>query len=207
MTDKVIVFDLGKVIFDYDLSFIAKSLSEILQNQAVFDDVESFIYNNMSFFADYEKGLVSSVSFYNRCISSLGIKNLSFESFCNVWNNIFSPNQDTIDLILKLSKKHKLALLSNTNDLHFNFLYQKYQNFFDNNFQKLFLSYEMKQRKPDKDIYLSVIDFYKTDAQNIFFTDDKQENIDTAKEIGIKAYTFKNVEKLKQDLKDFGIEV
>ncbi|MCR4662889.1 MAG: HAD hydrolase-like protein, partial [Endomicrobiaceae bacterium] len=104
-------------------------------------------------------------------------------------------------------KKYNLALLSNTNDLHFKYLYDIYKDFFDNNFKKLFLSYEMKQRKPEKEIYLSVIDFYKTGPQNIFFTDDNKKNIDVAKKLGIKAYDFETVTKLKDDLKSFGIEI
>ena len=64
----------------------------------------------------------------------------------------------------------------------------------------------MNSRKPDSDIYSQVIKYHNLKPENIFFTDDNQRNIDVAKEIGIKAYKFENITKLKQDLKDFGIE-
>lgn len=207
MSDKVIVFDLGKVIFDYDINIISRALSEFSAKQDLFNNMESFMYENDKLFCDYEKGLISSSDFYNKMISILEIKNLPFDKFADIWNKIFEPIQTTIDLISKLSKKHTLALLSNTNDLHFNYLYTDSKSFFDNNFQKLFLSYEMKKRKPEKDIYSALIDFYKTEPENIFFTDDNQTNIDVAKQLGIKAYKYENITKLEKDLKDFGIEI
>jgi putative hydrolase of the HAD superfamily len=65
----------------------------------------------------------------------------------------------------------------------------------------------MNLRKPDIEIYNEVLKYHNIKPENMFFTDDNQENIDAAKKTGIRAYTFKNVIKLKQDLADFGIEV
>ena len=103
-------------------------------------------------------------------------------------------------------KKYELALLSNTNELHFDYLYKDYSDFFKN-FKKLHLSYLMNLRKPDIEIYNEVLKYHNIKPENMFFTDDNQENIDAAKKAGIRAYTFKNVIKLKQDLADFGIEI
>ncbi len=134
------------------------------------------------------------------------IQNLSFEKFSDIWNDIFTPMDDVIELVKSLSTKHEIALLSNTNELHFDYLYEKYSDFFKS-FKKMHLSYLMNLRKPDIDIYKEVMKYHNIEPENMFFTDDNQENIDAAKKTGIKAYTFTNVMKLKQDLRDFGIEV
>lgn len=205
MTDKVIVFDLGKVIFDYDVNIISKKLSEYSTEKNLFEDMDVFMFSNKDLFMKYEKGQISSVAFYNKLVDLASLKILSFEKFTDIWNDIFTPIDDVVELINSLSKKYELAILSNTNDLHFDYLYKKYSNFFTN-FKKLHLSYLMNSRKPDTDIYLQVIKYHNLKPENIFFTDDNQENIDIAKEIGIKAYKFENITKLRQNLKDFGIE-
>jgi len=206
MADKVIVFDLGKVIFDYDVKKMPPLWSAYSSNKSLFQDMESFMIKNINLFAKYEKGLISSVDFYKEILSLLEMKNLSFDKFCEIWNDIFTPMDDVIELVKSLSKKYELALLSNTNELHFDYLYKDYSGFFKN-FKKLHLSYLMNLRKPDIEIYNEVLKYHNIKPENMFFTDDNQENIDAAKKTGIRAYTFKNVIKLKQDLADFGIEV
>lgn len=206
MSGKVIIFDLGKVIFDYDLNIISKSLSEYSPKKELFEDLETFFYANKELFSDYEKGLISSSDFYQKFLNLLEITNLPYDKFCDIWNNIFTPIQDVMDLIISLSHRYELALLSNTNELHFDFLYKKYPDIFLK-FKKLHLSYLMNLRKPDTEIYEQVIKEHNIEPQNIFFTDDNKENVYAAMAVGIKAFSFKNIIKLRQDLECFGIEV
>ncbi len=206
MSGKLIIFNLGRVIFDYDLSIISKSLSEYSPKKELFEDMDAFIYSNKELFFSYERGTISSEDFYKSFIKLLGIENLPYDKFCDIWNNIFTPVQDVIDLIISLSHRYDLALLSNTNDLHFNFLYKKYPDIFLK-FKKLHLSYLMNERKPDTAIYEQVIQEHNIEPHNIFFTDDNKENVYTAMLCGIKAFSFKNIIKLRQDLESFGIEV
>ena len=139
-------------------------------------------------------------------VDLLVLEKLSFEKFSDIWNNIFTPIQDVIDLVISLSHRYDLAMLSNTNELHFNFLYKKYPDIFLK-FKKLHLSYLMHERKPDAQIYEQVIKEHNIEPHNIFFTDDNKENVYSAMLCGIKAFSFKNIIKLRQDLESFGIEV
>ena len=206
MSGKLIIFDLGKVVFDYDLSRISKSLSEYSPKKELFEDMDSFIYSNRELFFSYERGTVSSENFYKSFMKLLAIEDLPYDKFCDIWNNIFTPIQDVIDLIISLSHRYDLAMLSNTNELHFDSLYKKYPDIFLK-FKKLHLSYLMNERKPDTAIYEQVIKEHNIEPQNIFFTDDNKENIYAAMLCGIKAFSFKNIIKLRQDLESFGIEV
>lgn len=206
MSDKVIVFDLGKVVFDYDINIISNSLSKYSSDNKLFNNMETFMFSNEELFVKYEKGLISSVDFYKRISDLLSLNNLSFEKFSDIWNEIFTPINDVIDLINILSKKYELSLLSNTNDLHFEYLYKKYIDVF-NKFKNLHLSYKMKMRKPDTEIYENIIRFYNVEPENIFFTDDNKKNVEVAQKVGLSAFVFENLSKLKIDLKNFGIEV
>ena len=202
---KVLVFDLGRVVFDYDLNKLCESLSKYSVKSGLFNNVDSFIYANKELLFKYEKGQISSVDFYKKIINILSLKNLSFEKFSFIWNDIFSPIKETIELINSLSKNYELAILSNTNQLHFDYLYKKYSDFFMN-FKKFHLSYLMNTRKPETEIYKQVIRIHNVDPQNIFFTDDNFENVYSAMLVGIKAFQFKNFSKLQHDLKIFGLE-
>lgn len=206
MSEKVVIFDLGKVIFDYDVKKIPPALSLYSSSKKIFEDMDEFMNDNKLLFIKYEIGEISSINFYKSIINLLDIKSLSFEKFSDIWNEIFTPMQEVIDLINSLSYRYELAVLSNTNELHFDYLYKKYPDLFVN-FKKLHLSYLMNSRKPDAGIYKQIIKTYNIKPENIFFTDDKEENVYAAMLNGIKAFTFKNATKLIQDLESFGIEV
>jgi putative hydrolase of the HAD superfamily len=130
---------------------------------------------------------------------------MPYDKFCDSWNNIFIPFNDVINFLGLLSKKYKLSLLSNTNDLHFEFLKNKYPQVFQY-FTNYHLSYKMNARKPDNEIYQKVIDFYDIEPNKIFFTDDLAINVETAKKLKISAFKFEGLLKLKQDLTLSGVK-
>lgn len=197
---KVIIFDLGKVIFDYSIEKMAKGfLAYSIEEKPDFTSIYPATYL-------YEKGQISSREYYGEVVKLLRLKNLSFEKFSKIWNEIFTANEDVIEIIKEISKKNTIALLSNTNELHFEYLYNLNKDFFDKCFKKLHVSYLMNARKPEPEIYKQVIDFHKVPAENLFFTDDVADNIKVAKAEGINAFLFEGADKLKKDLKSFGIE-
>jgi len=94
-------------------------------------------------------------------------------------------------------------VLSNTNNIHrvyFDFLTEKiFKNNFSALFDKVFYSYEMGCRKPDKIIYNKVVDFSGFRANDIMFFDDMKENIKAAENNGMNSYHVKN----KKEFKDY----
>lgn len=205
MNIKVIIFDLGKVLFDYDLNLISNAFIPYAQKKEDLKNINRFMMQNDEIFSKYEKGKISSKDFYSELSEIVGLK-VDYEKFCNLWNNIFTPIEDMIAFVPKLTKKYRLALLSNTNELHYEFLERLYPELFKN-FNDFFLSYRMRLRKPEKEIYKQVIDYYELKANELFFTDDLDINVISAKKTGINAFVFKNLEKLKKDLSMHGVKV
>jgi putative hydrolase of the HAD superfamily len=201
MSIEVIVFDLGKVIFDFDISKLSNDLSR--SSTKTYYDINNILSNHWEIVAQYEKGQISSKLFYEKVTDLLGLT-MPYDKFCDSWNNIFIPFNDVINFLGLLSKKYKLSLLSNTNDLHFEYLKNKYPETF-NSFKYLHLSYKMQARKPETEIYKKVIDFYNINPSSIFFTDDLDKNINSAKELNISAFKFEGLEKLKEDLNSLGV--
>lgn len=95
-----------------------------------------------------------------------------------------------IELLKKLKQTHKLFLLSNTNSIHFNtieeLLISTHNTSFNELFDTVFLSYEMKLRKPDDEIYQEVKKHIYKNQKAIFF-DDNYDNITQSKHNGIEA--------------------
>jgi hypothetical protein len=74
---------------------------------------------------------------------------IPYSEFCNIWNDIFTPFNDVADFLALLSKNYCLSLLSNTNDLHFQFLKIDIRTFLDI-LPNYHLSYKMDARKLKK---------------------------------------------------------
>ncbi|MDR3243691.1 MAG: HAD family phosphatase [Elusimicrobiota bacterium] len=183
MSIEVIMFDMGKVIFDYDFdiafqAYIKKSLKPA--------NMKSLL--ELELLQQYELGNLDTNSFFKQ-FSQAASYNGSFNEFSTAWNNIFTPIEGTLELLPKLAKNYRLVLLTNICDLHFSFLRERYPRAFIL-FEKLFASYQMRLRKPDIAIYKEVIKTLDIAPEKIFFTDDIEENIKAARQCSIEAYQF-----------------
>lgn len=118
------------------------------------------------------------------------------------WNSILLdfPKQ-RLDFIkqLKQEGKYRLLLLSNTNDLHIDYV-KKQVPFFDE-FQKCFdafyLSQELAMRKPDPEIFEFILKTHQLKPQEVLFIDDTQENTEAAESLGIHVW---NIDPQKEDV-------
>lgn len=66
-------------------------------------------------------------------------------------------------------------------------------------------SYEVKQIKPEPEIYQSLLQRYDLKAEECVFLDDRQENIDGAKAQGIEGICFVGYEDAKEKLRVLGV--
>jgi putative hydrolase of the HAD superfamily len=55
-------------------------------------------------------------------------------------------------------------------------------------FDRVFLSYEMGLKKPDKRIYEKVVEEIGAKPEQCLFFDDLEENLNAAKEVGLKTH-------------------
>ncbi|MGA8087092.1 MAG: HAD family phosphatase [Terracidiphilus sp.] len=73
-------------------------------------------------------------------------------------------------------------------------------------FDVLIWSFEHKMAKPDPAIYRLTLDKLGTRPEETLFIDDKQANIDAARDLGLVAIQFSTVEKLREDLIVAGLD-
>lgn len=67
------------------------------------------------------------------------------------------------------------------------------------------VSGEVKQLKPNPEIFLTLLNKYNLKAEESLFIDDNLKNVEGAKTVGINAIRFENAQKLKEELKALNI--
>jgi len=156
-----------------------------------------------SLILDYESGKISTVDFY-RLVSKKLKLNVSLEKFKQLWGNMFLPEPLLSESFLEaLKKTYRLILLSNTNEIHFEFVREKYSIL--SYIKEYVLSYQVGWMKPDKQIYREAIERTGVQPEEIFFTDDRQENVEAARSTGIQAVQFHSEHELKREMRLLGI--
>ena len=100
------------------------------------------------------------------------------EQVVDAWMSMLADlPQERLDIVDRVrAKAHKVYLLSNGNDLHFNFINRTYN--LASHFDGLFLSQAMHMAKPEPQIYKAVNEQIKTDVDspNVIFVDDIETN-------------------------------
>ena len=196
---RAVLFDLGKVLFHFNFNPAFLKLSKhCLQSPR---DIETyFIQSGLEVL--YDGGKLSSRQFYAQVKKALTLR-LGFEEFKKTWNGIFTPIAPMIRLVGRLKASHRLVLISNTNEMHFNFL-KKHPVF--KNFDRVVLSYKEKMRKPDERFYRLAAKACKARPREIFYIDDRADLTEAAEALGFNAFTFNNnPQELIQTMRRMGI--
>ena len=196
---KVIIFDLGKVIVNFDHMHICKKLSK----HSAFEPVRIYdIIFNSGLEASFDKGLISPENFYSRVKKAVQLK-IDEDSFKKIWTKIFTLNPGITELISSLKNRYKLLCLSNTNTWHFNYCMQKFQvlKLFDG----FILSYKVGKTKPAQAIFKKTIQHADEPPANCMYIDDIIEYVEEANIIGINGIHFRTIEKLKKELSEMNI--
>lgn len=193
---KVIVFDLGGVLLKVDSQRLIDNLNNVEDGHG--ERFHSLYFENYNIHCEYEKNNISREEFTDKMLSWLNYK-ISAEEFYHYYSDLFSPIDETINLLPLLKEKYQLVLLSNTNFIHQKYGWEKYE--FLKYFDKLILSYEVGARKPENRIYKAVENFTGSSPSEHFFIDDLIENVEAAKNMGWGAFQFTVTNSISETLK------
>src|SRR3954469_25433742 len=98
---QVVVFDLGKVLVDFDYGIVARKIAA--QGTLTSLEVQKFIDHSPLLFR-YETGLISQEQFYSDVRSATGFRG-DIAEFGRVFGDIFEPIPSMIELHAALRKK------------------------------------------------------------------------------------------------------
>lgn len=181
---KSIVFDFGDIFINLDKEATFKELAKLGVDQ-ITDDVLAIAHQ-------YEKGEISTDYFIDFFYKNFKINK---SDLVRAWNAIlldFPKHRLQFLKELVASNKYRLFLLSNTNELHIEWIrnnwgIELFQDF-KNCFEQFYLSHEIHFRKPNADIYEFILKENKLKAEETFFIDDTLENTIAAEKLGIKTW-------------------
>lgn len=201
---RAVIFDLGNVLINFDHRIAAKKISEFTKKDP--QEIYSLFFDS-GLTALFEEGKISPQDFFLKVKEALGAS-LSYEQFLSIWNRIFfltKENQAVHDLAGGLASRYRVALLSNINILHFEYLKKNFSIF--DPFRYVITSFEAGFRKPDPLIYRQALEKINVLPQEAFYTDDRPELIAGASRLGIQGFVFRGIEQLKKDLMDLGVKL
>ena len=192
MAYKNIIFDLGGVILDINMQ-------KALDGFAALGLPESELRFDVGEAADlmhrYQLGLFTTDEFCRRLAARCN-PGTTPKQVANAWNSIcIGIPERKLNAIKALKQRANVYLLSNTNDLHWQYCLDHWFNANGNRcedfFDKVFLSQEMHLEKPHTEIFEQVIKTIDAgcdaEASDTVFLDDNLENVNAAKSCGIQA--------------------
>lgn len=169
---KAIVFDLGKVLLDFDYSIAAR---RIAAKASYAGDISQFFTAHSDLLLRYETGLISSAEFYQSLCRATGFSG-SYEEFGSYFGDIFAEITPMVEFHAKLrGAGFPTFIFSNTNDLAIHHIRRAFP--FFANFDGFIFSYEHHSMKPEPGIYQVVEKLAGREGPDILYLDDRPENI------------------------------
>lgn len=194
-TIKTIIFDFGDVFINLDKEGAMKNALSLFEMDEFPEDLIAI--NTL-----FEQGLISSEEFIEFYMDNF--PKLSKKEVIDSWNSILKdfPEERLVFLQnLKLENTYTLILLSNTNDIHINWVkehvpfYPEFKACFD----QFYLSHEINLRKPNRDIYEFVLKENNLIADECIFIDDTKANTEAASKLGIHVW---NINEKEEDISE-----
>ena len=102
--------------------------------------------------------------------------------------NFFEPNAPMLALVERLHGRWPLYLLSNTSDIHRDYVFRRYPVFA--RFTAGTYSYAARASKPGAEIFHRAIRAHGLEPARTFFIDDLLPNIETARALGFRAHHY-----------------
>lgn len=192
---KNIIFDFGDVFLDLDKEGAMKNALELFKIDGLTEEMVSV--NCL-----YEQGLIKTTEFVDFYFNYF--PQLSRQNVIEIWNYVLKEFPlKKMDFLKQLREEnqYKLVLLSNTNELHIDWVKKNVPFYpeFKSCFHNFYLSHEINLRKPDKEIFEFVLNENNFTPSETLFIDDTKENTEAAKKLGIHIW---NIDETKENIID-----
>lgn len=199
---KVIIFDFGNVLCSFDNDIFTTKISKYTSKSI--EEINDLIYNKSNLPVLYETGTISSDEFYEGVVKLCNL-DISKEIFSEAYSKIFTPIDSTFELVRKLNKNYRLAVLSNISEWDFTFGLKLIEIF--NLFEVASLSFEVKAMKPSTKIFEDCLEKLNLKPNECIYIDDVKKYSDKATELGMFGINYISEDKLLKSLKLLNIKL
>lgn len=183
---KNLIFDFGGVLCDLQPDRCLKEFQKI----GLAADILPHQYSQFDgIFQKIDRGIMSSAQFYETLRLQSSVPSLSDQQIRQAWVSIIDPIQpERYEALRKLKEHFNLYILSNSNEIHWQYIEQKLMCYQGDDitpwFKHIFLSHELHLEKPEPEIFQAVLNIAQIDANQSLFIDDSQLNLDGASQLG-----------------------
>jgi glucose-1-phosphatase len=197
---KAAVFDLGKVLVDFDYSIAARRIAA--RGKMTVLEIAAYI-NRSPLFVEYESGRVTTQQFFDEIRRVTGFQG-DLAEFSNCFADIFTAIEPMVQLQAELQQRGMAAYaFSNTNDLAVAHIRRTFP--FYSKFDGCILSYEHGVMKPDAALYEVVERQSGRRGAEILYLDDRPENVTAGAARGWHAILHESPEKSRAAIQKLGL--
>ena len=199
---RTVVFDLGKVLVDFDYGQSSRAFAA--RSKIPADAVRKLIDHSPLLYR-YETGLITRDEFYRLVAAETGFQG-TIEEFGPIFADIFVPIPPMIEFQAALKKRGvPTFIFSNTNDLAVGHIRKAFP--FFSNFDGYILSYEHGAMKPAAKLYEVVERETGRRGGEIIYLDDRAENVEAGAARGWRAILHETPEKTLAAVRAAGLSV
>jgi HAD superfamily hydrolase (TIGR01509 family) len=196
----VVVFDLGKVLLDYDYSIASR---RILPRTRLTSAEMRRLLGASPLMRQYETGAITTAQFYQEVCAASGYDG-GLAEFSAAFGDIFTEIEPMIALRAAVRAAGIPAwIFSNTNELADRHIRSRFP--FFSQFDGYVLSYEEGVMKPDPKIYEVVERRTGRRGADILYLDDRPENVAAGLARGWRAFLHETPEKTRALVAELGL--
>ena len=193
---KTIIFDLGNVVIDLHYERAADQFCDLSGVKS--NELDELLVSSEAL-KSFEVGGLGEEEFRNEICRLLKIE-IKDDYFDSIWNAILGEiSGRRVKAMLELKKRFSTFVLSNTNSIHLRSFNQSLKEAYGYDgvhelVHQTYYSHEVEMRKPNRDIYEFVLHDQRLHPHEVLFIDDREDNIEAAKALGIKGFLNNNVD-------------
>lgn len=185
---KAIIFDMGGVIVDLDIEDCKRAFKEYLGYYRIDELIDPC--HQKGIYGDLEEGKISGDEFRRIVLQNSDPGALAENVDKAMWHILTGISPYKVEMLKRLSESYDLYLLSNNNPVclpRAKAIFEDAGIPLEKIFRKCFYSFEMKALKPSETFYKAVVREIGIPAEQMFFIDDSQKNVDGAIAAGLPA--------------------
>ena len=199
-SSKAVVFDLGKVLVDFDYSIAARKVAA--RSTKSLRDLAAFL-SASPVLIQYESGAVNRREFFEQIRAAVGFQG-DLAEFGGYFADIFIEIPQMIALHAELRRcGMPTYIFSNTNDLAIEHVKRNFP--FFKNFDGYIYSCEVGAMKPDAKIYAAMEKLCGRSGADIIYLDDRLENVQAGLVRGWQAILHESPKKTRAILERINI--
>ena len=196
---EALLFDLGGVVFDIDFE---RAFSHWATCAGVPVETLKSRYRIDAWYEQHERGEIEAAEYFDALRDTLGIT-IPDKQFAAGWNAIFEEEPaEVFELFQSLGSRIPIYAFSNSNVTHQEFWERKYAKTLGL-FRQVFVSCELGLRKPEAAAFRHVAACIGTEPENLLFFDDRAENVDGARDIGMSAVQVRGFAEVRVSVTEF----